>query len=81
MLLSEKIEEIPLKIEENPSKIDESTPKPEIKEALKEEAPEPVTFNQSPKAVREYQFFENFEDPEFYNDNANFEKIIEDLNK
>lgn len=43
--------------------------------------PEAPTFNQSPKAVREYQVFENFEDPEFYNDKANFDKIIEDLNK
>jgi hypothetical protein len=43
--------------------------------------PEAPTFNLSPKAVREYQIFENFEDPEFYNDKANFDKIIEDLNK
>ena len=44
-----------------------------------EESPEPEA--QSPKAVREYQIFENFEDPQFYNDKANFDRIIEDLNK
>ena len=86
LLLSDKVEEIPLELEENPSKIDESNIKPEVLPTqdppkAPEDKPEVVTFNQSPKAVREYQLFENFEDPEFYNDNANFEKIIEDLNK
>lgn len=42
---------------------------------------EQVTFNNSPKAVREYQMFEGFEDPEFFADNANFDKIIDELNR
>ena len=31
--------------------------------------------------MREYQIFKNFEDPEFYNEGSNIDKIVDELNK
>jgi hypothetical protein len=56
----------PAKIDETPMNINESPIKPTVLEnpsKIEEEKLEGITFNQSPKAVREYQIFENFEDP------------------
>ena len=34
-----------------------------------------------PQALREYQIFKNFEDPEFYNEGSNIDKIVDELEK